>query len=87
MFDRTRLTAAREAAGISIADRAGLSISTVYGYETGRRTPQADQLAELAKALGCSSDYLLGLVSEREDAILQRVTQEIRAAFGTSGHV
>ena len=80
MFDRTRLSAARDAAGISItelADRAGLSISTVYGYETGRRTPHADQLGALANALGVSADYLLGDHSLEVDHVLQAVKQLI----------
>lgn len=79
MFDRTRLAAAREAAGLTmaaLADRAGLSISTVYGYETGRRTPQADQLGALANALGVSADYLLGMVDAETDRLLQRIERD-----------
>lgn len=79
MFDRARLTTARESAGISItelADRAGLSISTIYGYETGRRTPQADQLGVIANALGVSADYLLGMVDAETDRLLQRIKSD-----------
>ena len=80
MFDRARLAAAREAAGLTItdlADRAGLSISTVYGYETGRRTPQADQLGAIANALGVSADYLLGSHTIEVDHVLQAVKRLI----------
>lgn len=79
MFDRTRLTTARESAGLTITDlaaRSGLSVSTIYGYETGRRTPQADQLGALANALGVSADYLLGLVDLDTDRLIQRIKSD-----------
>lgn len=89
MFSKDRLSAAREAAEITkaeLARRSGLSVAAIQGYETGRRTPNAEQLAKVAAALGCSADYLLGLVTEKEDLILQRVKHEIREAFGAPGH-
>ena len=85
MFSKDRLVKAREAVKMSkaeLADKADLSLSAIQGYEADRRKPNADQLAKLAKALGCSADYLLCLVSEQEELILQRVKQEIREAFG-----
>lgn len=49
--------------------------SAIYGreaknriceYETGAQRPSVETLFKLAKALGCSADYLLGLSSELE---------------------
>lgn len=49
--------------------------SAIYGreaknriceYETGSQRPSVETLFKLAKALGCSADYLLGLSSELE---------------------
>ena len=76
MFDKDRLISAREAAGITkaeLADRSGLSVSAIQGYETGRRRPNADQLGRLAKALGVSADYLLCLVDEEANQLFQAI--------------
>lgn len=80
MFARQRLIAARESAGITqtaLADRSGLSIAAIQSYETGRRTPHADQLGALANALGVSADYLLGSHSLEVDHVLQEVKRLI----------
>lgn len=45
-----------------LAKRCETSLQVVSQWETGHRTPGADGLRKLAKALRCSSDYLLGLV-------------------------
>ncbi len=85
MFDQSRLTAAREAANMSkaaLARKAELSIAAIQGYETGRRSPNAEQLGRLAKALGCSADYLLGLVSLDEDKLIQRNKEAVKESFG-----
>lgn len=76
MFDRTRLTSARKAAGlnkVALAKRSGLSVSAIQGYETGRRVPNAEQLGALAVALGCTADYLLGFVDLQTDQLIQRI--------------
>ena len=60
----TRLKRLREAAGLSqsgLAQAAGISLRAVQHYEYGTRTFNAEVVVLLAKALGCSSDELLGL--------------------------
>ena len=42
----------------------GVTKQTVSGWERERRTPSADDIVKLCKALDCSADYLLGLSSE-----------------------
>lgn len=44
-----------------LAEAIGVSAQTVCNWETGARLPRADVLTRLCEALGCSSDYLLGL--------------------------
>ncbi|WP_282144647.1 helix-turn-helix domain-containing protein [Thomasclavelia cocleata] len=44
-----------------LAQKIGLSDSSVRMYETGNRIPPADILIKLAKTFGVSSDYLLGI--------------------------
>ena len=44
-----------------LALKIGTSTQTVSNWETGSCVPRADSLRDLCLALGCSSDYLLGL--------------------------
>lgn len=46
-----------------LAKKAKLDVSTISRYETGTSTPSIHALAALARALHCTSDYLLGLDS------------------------
>lgn len=46
-----------------LAQKAGIAVRTIGGYESGTREPRAEQLYLLAKALGVSTEYL------RNDAI------------------
>ncbi|MEC9489168.1 MAG: helix-turn-helix transcriptional regulator [Halanaerobium sp.] len=48
-----------------LAGKVGVSRATVAGYETKGKEPPYDTLIQLAKALGCSTDYLLGYSSLR----------------------
>jgi transcriptional regulator with XRE-family HTH domain len=41
-----------------------VSESTISGYRTGRRSPSVNDLPVLAKLLGVSTDYLLGLTDK-----------------------
>lgn len=43
-----------------LAKSAGLQPSHVSHFETGRRSPSAENLRALADALGVTTDYLLG---------------------------
>ena len=43
-----------------LAERAGLSLSSVSAYLGGSHEPTADSLMRLADALATSTDYLLG---------------------------
>ena len=55
---------AREEAGIR-AERAaaelGVSITTLYSWEKGLTSPDADKLVEMTKLYGSKVDYLLAL--------------------------
>lgn len=53
-----------------LAKKIGLkSSSTIAGYEQGTRLPSLDKLIELSRALGVTTDYLLG-ISREKDAFL-----------------
>ena len=43
-----------------IAKKLSVSPSIISGYETGERTPSAENLLALANLYRCSTDYLLG---------------------------
>jgi len=61
---RINLRAVRESRGFSqsdLAGRCGLQPSAVAHFEAGRRTPSLHNLVRLCRALGCQSDYLIGL--------------------------
>lgn len=54
-----------------LAEKIGVSPSTVGMYEQGRRRPDVKTVAEIASVLGCSTDELLGIErpSDVSDAI------------------
>lgn len=59
-----RLHDTREQRGLSqreLAKRCALSINQINRYETGATEPSANILALIARELGVSTDYLLGL--------------------------
>lgn len=47
-----------------LADRIGCPRNTLQCWETGRRSPGCDALAELCRAMDVSADWLLGLSKE-----------------------
>lgn len=47
-----------------VAKRLDSSISSISGYETGEKTPSAEQLLALSYLYNCSVDYLLGKQKE-----------------------
>lgn len=60
-----------------LAIKAGVTESAMSFYVKGERTPRSDVLTRIAKALGTTSDYLLGIdnaVNKDEDKLsyLQR---------------
>lgn len=58
-----RLKKTRRASGISrqesLAKEADVSFQAVGMYERGERSPNAETVAKIAKALNCTADYLL----------------------------
>ncbi|MDR3154504.1 MAG: helix-turn-helix domain-containing protein [Deltaproteobacteria bacterium] len=59
----SRMAQRRKELGLSQANLGkvlGLSSKAVCNYEVGRREPDMDTLAKLAKNLKCSADWLLG---------------------------
>lgn len=60
----SRVRSAREAKGwnqTELAFYAEMSVAEISRFENGAREPRATGLVRLARALGVSSDYLLGL--------------------------
>lgn len=58
-----KIRAARIWSGMSLIDASissGLSISSIYEYEAGRKAPDAESLSRLADALGLSTDQVIG---------------------------
>lgn len=62
-----RLRGMRKSLGLTqveLAELAGIRQSNISAWELGTRTPLPDGLSALARALGCSIDYLVGLEEE-----------------------
>ena len=55
-----------EVNGVDLAKAVGLSHGAVSEWKTGRNMPRSEAIAKIAKHFGVSSDYLLGLTSEKE---------------------
>jgi len=57
-----RLQQVRKARGMKqqdVADRTGINVVTLSGYEIGKNEPNMEALVRLADAYGVSLDYLL----------------------------
>lgn len=54
----------RDMQNFELADALFVAPSTISGYRTGRRSPDVEQLALLARELHVSADYLLGLCDD-----------------------
>lgn len=67
----TRIAMLRKQNGISqkeLAERLGVSASSIGMYEQGRREPSGDRLVEMAAIFCVSTDYLLtGQIAEPRD--------------------
>lgn len=62
-----RLKALREKKGITqddLAELAGLSLRHLQRCEGGTSDPTADKIAQIARVLDTSADYLLGLIDD-----------------------
>lgn len=53
-----------------VAERLNISPSIVSGYETGERTPSAENLLALSYLYKCSTDYLLGKTEKKPATFL-----------------
>lgn len=74
-----RLKQARNKLGISLdelADRTGLHRSQLYRYERGNNDPTSSTLTALARELGVSIDYLVGLSDEPQGKIGDSLTSD-----------
>ena len=52
-----------------LAEKLGLSASQVANYEIGRRLPSLQILIDMARILGVSTDYLLGVENETKQIL------------------
>ena len=60
-----RMRAWREMSQRELAERTGLKVQHISRIETDQRGHvRSDTLRRLAEALGCSTDYLVGMVEE-----------------------
>lgn len=68
-----KLKALRQSHNLSqkeVAEKLGISPSIISGYETGERTPSADNLLSLSYLYKCSTDYLLGKSNDKPSLYL-----------------
>jgi transcriptional regulator with XRE-family HTH domain len=74
-----RLRKLRRAKGLSqarLADAIGMTATTISRVEKGEQVPSAKVVVGLAEFFGVSSDYLLGLISEK-----QSIPPEVKGFF------
>lgn len=79
-----RLARIREQHNLSQADLAeavGLGHQQIYRYENGKTEPDGEIVARIARYLGVSSDYLLGLTDSPLPYIDAELTQAERKAL------
>lgn len=60
-----------------IAERIGIAVSTLSGYELEEKHPQYGILKKLAKLYGVSTDYLLGMEESRSIDVSELTDREI----------
>ena len=49
-----------------LADAVGVSVGTVWRWESGYTDPSASEVAAMADVFGCTADYLLARTDERK---------------------
>lgn len=67
-----RILETRKAKGFTrnhVALRSGLTPTSIYHYETGRRVPSAEAIGKVARALDVDVNYLLGFESLDQESI------------------
>lgn len=67
-----------------VAAQMGVSRALVALWETGKRKPDAESTARLARLLGVSTDYLIGLSDEPVDVSFAQADELHEGAFATS---
>ena len=75
-----RIKSTREQKGIiqkALAEMVGVSPAAINQFEKGEKKPSSELLANIARELGVSTDYLLG-ASKKEDIFF---TEDMAAAF------
>ena len=60
------IVAAKEMKLLHVAKKAGIDEWSIYKYAHGESLPNAYKIAKLAKALGVSADYLLGIEGDAQ---------------------
>ena len=60
------IVAAKELKLLHVANEAGIDEWSIYKYAHGDSLPNAYKIAKLAKALGVSADYLLGIEGDAQ---------------------
>ena len=60
------IVAANELKLLHVANEAGIDDWSIYKYAHGETLPNAYKIARLAKALGVSADYLLGIEGDAQ---------------------
>lgn len=66
-MDGSRIREMREALGLTqeqLAEIIDVGVLQINRYENNKTQPNADMLIRLAQGLGCSADYLLGLIDD-----------------------
>lgn len=64
MIFAERLTAEMERQELSyrqLAEKMGITVTTLFRYAKGQRVPKATEIVKASKALGVTCDYLIGL--------------------------
>lgn len=76
-----RIKQARVDAGLTqqqLGDIVNVNKSTIAGYESGNREPDALKIIKIAKALNVTGDYLLGIDDEqsRRQVLIDNLSQD-----------
>lgn len=73
------LRAERHLTQLQVAQRIGVTKAMISAYETAIRYPSYDVLIKLARLLGVSTDYLLGINNKQSISVDDLTAEEIAA--------